>query len=78
VRPRIERTPHRWLYDYDSAAVLLGYSPGYVKKLCDTGRVGYFVKTYRHGSFKRRVRFIPHAELISFIARRWTVRRARQ
>lgn len=34
-----KRAPGRYLYDYDEVAAMLGYSPGYIKWLCDTKRL---------------------------------------
>ena len=58
-------------YDYDEAAWFTGYSPGYLKRLCDRRQLGYIVQTYYRGHKRRRVRRIPHAELEALMARRY-------
>jgi hypothetical protein len=55
------------LYDYDGAATLTGYTPGYLKFLCDRRQLGYIVQTYYRGHKRRRVRRIPYAALEALV-----------
>ena len=76
--PRGGRWPVQWrdlkarqqrpyLYDYDEVATLLRLSPRYVKKLCDTRRLAYAVRTWRHGVYQRRKRYIPWSEVVRWM-----------
>ena len=67
---RQKRLPRRLLYDYDEVADMLGYKPSYIKWLCDTKRLGYVVKEWRYGVYKRRCRFIPYAEVMRWFLER--------
>jgi hypothetical protein len=67
--PPPESTP--FLYDYDTAAPILGVSPGTVEWLCNTRQLGYFVKSWRHGVYKRHRRIIPGAALPEYMATRY-------
>jgi hypothetical protein len=64
--PRDPKLPEWPLYEVDQAAAILRLSPGYVKKLCDTRKLRYVVRTYRHGWMKRRVRLIPERALAEY------------
>ena len=57
--------------DYDGAAVLTGYTPGYVKLLCDRRQLGFIIRRYFRGRRLRKVRLIPHGELVAFLERRY-------
>jgi hypothetical protein len=63
-------TDRSYFYDYDEAAAILGYSPGYVKWLCDKKQLGYIVREWRYGVYKWRQRLIPSAELLKWFIRR--------
>lgn len=58
-------------YDYDEAAEILGYSPNYVKWLCDKKQLGYIVREWRYGVYRRRRRLIPYAELLKWLILRF-------
>jgi hypothetical protein len=64
ARPRRQALP---LYDYDQAATLTGYTPSYLKFLCDRRQLGYVVQTYYRGHKRRRVRRIPYAALEALV-----------
>lgn len=59
------------LLDYDGAAQVSGLRPGYIKRLCDQGRLGYVVDEFYRGFRRRRVRRIPYADLMTFLLRRY-------
>ena len=58
-------------HDYDEAAVLTGYSAGYLRKLCDLRRLSYILLVYYRGHRLRRVRKIPHDALVALMERRY-------
>jgi len=58
-------------YDYDEAAVITGYSPAYLRKLCDLRRLSYVLLVYYRGHKMRRVRKIPLTALEALIERRY-------
>ena len=58
-------------YDYDEAALLTGYSPAYLRKLCDLRRLDYVVQRYYRNHKRRLIRRIPHGALVAFIERRY-------
>jgi hypothetical protein len=55
------------LYDYEAAAKILGVAPKTVEGLCTHRKLGYLVRTWRHGVYMRRQRLIPKFALIEYL-----------
>lgn len=64
-----------YLYDYDEASALTGYSPATISSYCDEGRLkrdrDFIVRSWRHGIYRRRRRYITEAGLINLLTSPW-------
>lgn len=52
---------------YSQVATILGIPPARVQKLCERRLLGYIVKSWRHGHYKRQVRVIPRSCLAEYL-----------
>ncbi len=64
-----------YLYDYDEAAAITGYSPETLSTYCKRGLLerdrDWIIREYRYGVYRRRKRYLTQAGLMRLILRPW-------
>jgi len=64
-----------YLYDYDEAALMTGYSPETVACYCKRGLLqrnrDWVIREYRYGVYRRRKRYLTRVGVMHLLLRPW-------